>query len=68
MDQAKILLRTAVRTFYDTEHVVIIDAIVNHSAVTLDDFKQIFAFSTIVLYMALGIHWAAMPISNLSCI
>jgi transcription initiation factor TFIIE subunit alpha len=44
MDQAKTLIRTVVRTFYDTEHVVIIDSIVNHSALTLDDFKQIFAF------------------------
>jgi transcription initiation factor TFIIE subunit alpha len=43
MDQAKTLIRTVVRAFYETEHIVAIDAVVNHTALTIEDFKQIFA-------------------------
>jgi transcription initiation factor TFIIE subunit alpha len=43
MDQAKTLVRSVVRSFYDTEHVIVIDSIITHSAVTLEDLKQVFA-------------------------
>jgi transcription initiation factor TFIIE subunit alpha len=43
MDQAKTLVRTVVRAFYDVEHIIAIDAVVNHTALTIEDFKQIFA-------------------------
>jgi len=43
MEQAKLLVRSVARSFFETEHVVCIDAIIDHSALTIDDFKQIFA-------------------------
>lgn len=37
MELAKVLVRSVVRAFYETEHIVLIDALVNHSALSLSD-------------------------------
>lgn len=43
MDRAHELVRTVVRGFYDSEHIVALDALVNHVALTNEDFRIIFA-------------------------
>ncbi|MBE7179966.1 MAG: hypothetical protein INR71_01965 [Terriglobus roseus] len=39
MDQAKVLVRTVARAFYETEHVVVVDALVTHSALSAADIS-----------------------------
>jgi transcription initiation factor TFIIE subunit alpha len=34
---AKVFVKTAVRMFYETEHIVVIDALVYHGALSLQD-------------------------------
>ncbi|KAF2834370.1 hypothetical protein M501DRAFT_1061762 [Patellaria atrata CBS 101060] len=41
MEQAKVLVRSVVRAFYETEHVVLIDALVFHSALSLADLALV---------------------------
>lgn len=42
MDQAQQLVRMIARAFYDTEHMVVIDALVKHSALSIEDYRLIF--------------------------
>lgn len=37
LDLAKVLVRTVVRAFYETEHVIVLDALVKHSALSAAD-------------------------------
>ncbi len=43
MELAITLVRRVVRAFYETEHVVVIEALSRHSALSIDDFRIIFA-------------------------
>ncbi|KAK9473424.1 TFIIE alpha subunit-domain-containing protein [Dipodascopsis tothii] len=40
MDHVKVLIQYVVRSFYDTRHVIILDAILRHSAISDDDLAQ----------------------------
>ncbi|KAF2091136.1 hypothetical protein K490DRAFT_34729 [Saccharata proteae CBS 121410] len=42
MDVAKLLVRTVVRVFFDVEQVVVVDALVNHGAISASDLTIIF--------------------------
>jgi len=41
MEKAQVLVRTAARAFYDSEHVIIIDALIKHSALSQGDIRLI---------------------------
>ncbi|KAF2763415.1 hypothetical protein EJ05DRAFT_534767 [Pseudovirgaria hyperparasitica] len=41
MDLAKILVRSVVRAFYDIDAIVVIDALVNHSALSISDLATV---------------------------
>ncbi|KAF2456596.1 hypothetical protein BDY21DRAFT_347663 [Lineolata rhizophorae] len=41
MDYARVLVRTVVRAFYETEHVVLVDALVTHNALSLSDLALV---------------------------
>lgn len=41
VDASKELVRLVVRMFYETEHMVVIDALCYHGALTIQDFVQI---------------------------
>jgi transcription initiation factor TFIIE subunit alpha len=43
MELAITLVRRVARAFYDTEHVVVIEALSRHSALSIDDFRIVFA-------------------------
>jgi transcription initiation factor TFIIE subunit alpha len=42
MDQAQQLVRMMSRAFYDTEHRVVIDALIKHGALNVEEFRLIF--------------------------
>jgi transcription initiation factor TFIIE subunit alpha len=40
-EKANVLVRSVVRSFYDTDHIVVMDAIINHSCVSLEDLRGV---------------------------
>lgn len=42
MDQAQQLVRMIARSFYEVEHRVVVDALVKHSALNIDEFRLVF--------------------------
>jgi transcription initiation factor TFIIE subunit alpha len=42
MEKAQVLVRQVARAFYSTDQVVVIDALVNHIAVNVEELRRIF--------------------------
>jgi transcription initiation factor TFIIE subunit alpha len=42
MEKAQVLVRQVARAFYTTDQVVVIDALVNHVAVNVEELRRIF--------------------------
>jgi len=43
MEKAQVLVRTVTRAFYETQHAIIVEALIRHSALTAPDLKSFFA-------------------------
>jgi len=54
MDLAKELVRHCMRTFYETRHIVLIDAVVIHSAVRDDDLAYMMGINVKELHKLCG--------------
>ncbi|PQE10821.1 tfiie alpha subunit protein [Rutstroemia sp. NJR-2017a BBW] len=54
MDLAQMLVRSCMRSFYETKHILVIDAIVVHSAVRDDDLAYLMGMNTKELHKLCG--------------
>ncbi|TVY52565.1 Transcription initiation factor IIE subunit alpha [Lachnellula cervina] len=54
MDLAQMLVRSCVRSFYDTKHILVIDALIIHSALRDDDMAYLMGMNTKELHKLCG--------------
>ncbi|KAK8902571.1 hypothetical protein ACHAPC_004114 [Botrytis cinerea] len=54
MDLAQMLVRSCMRSFYDTKHILVIDALVIHSALRDDDLAYLMSINTKELHKLCG--------------
>ncbi|TAQ87715.1 hypothetical protein B7494_g3954 [Chlorociboria aeruginascens] len=54
MDLAQVLVRSCVRSFYDTKHILIVDALIIHSALRDDDMAYLMGMNTKELHKLCG--------------
>jgi transcription initiation factor TFIIE subunit alpha len=54
MDLAQSLVRTCMRVFYDTKHILVIDALILHSALRDDDLAYLMSMNTKELHKLCG--------------
>ncbi|KAL3425007.1 transcription initiation factor TFIIE subunit alpha [Phlyctema vagabunda] len=54
MDLAQMLVRSCVRSFYDTKHILVVDALIIHSALRDDDMAYLMGMNTKELHKLCG--------------
>ena len=54
MDLAQVLVRSCMRAFYDTKHILVVEALVRHSALRDDDLAYLMAMNTKELHKLCG--------------
>ncbi|KAH8594948.1 hypothetical protein B0O99DRAFT_624005 [Bisporella sp. PMI_857] len=54
MDLAQILIRNCMRAFYDTKHILVVDALIVHSALRDDDLAYLMSMNTKELHKLCG--------------